>query len=76
MTPKEIENERLKLSALYLNGMAVALITAGVFGPIISYTLGIIPSAKPYLVFLFSAGCFLFSAIIHYAARVILGDLQ
>lgn len=60
----------------YLNGMAVALIIAGVFGPIISYTFSIIPNAKPISVFGFSAGCFLFSAIIHYTARAILGDLR
>jgi hypothetical protein len=76
MTPEDVGNERLKLSASYLNGIAVALITAGVFGPIISYTFGIIPNAKPLPVFIFSAGCFLFSAILHYAARRILGDLR
>jgi hypothetical protein len=47
MTPEEVGNERLRPSAAYLNGMAVALITAGVFGPIISYTFSIIPNAKP-----------------------------
>ena len=51
-------------------------VAAGVFGPIISYTFGIIPNAKPLPVFIFSAGCFLFSAILIYAARRILGDLR
>jgi hypothetical protein len=46
MTPEEIFNERLKLLATYLNNLAVAIVTAGVFGPIFSYAFGILPNAQ------------------------------
>jgi hypothetical protein len=76
MTPEEIWNERLKLFASYLNGLAIAMITAGVFGPIVSYVYGIIPNANPVLVFLSTVGCFAASAVIHSMAVSILGGLR
>jgi hypothetical protein len=75
MTPAEITNERIKLLATYLNGLAIAMATAGVFGPIISYIYGIIPSANFGLVLLSTGGCFIFSAGIHYLAQTLLEDL-
>jgi FtsH-binding integral membrane protein len=76
MTPEQIWNERLKLFASYLNGLAIAMITAGVFGPIISYVYGIFPNVSPLAVFLSALGCFVVSGAIHFVAQTILEELQ
>jgi hypothetical protein len=52
------------------------MVTAGVFGPIVSYVYGIIPNANPELVFLSTVGCFVASAAIHALARSVLGGLR
>jgi hypothetical protein len=75
MTPADIINERIKLQAAYLNGLAIAMIAAGVFGPIISYVYGIIPQANMGLVAISTGGCFVCSAGIHYLAQNLLEDL-
>jgi hypothetical protein len=76
MSQDDIWNERLKLFATYLNNLAVALVTAGVFGPIVSFAYGIIPNANQALVFLSTAGCFAFSGALHSMANSILGGLR
>ena len=76
MTPDEIFNEHLKLGALYLNGLAIATVTAGTFGPIISYSLGLIHNVGPGVVFVASAACFVISAAIHFTAQSILGAMR
>jgi hypothetical protein len=76
VTPDEIFNEHLKLGAIYLNGLAIATVTAGTFGPIISYSLGLIPNVGAAVVFVASAACFVMSAAIHLIAQSILGALR
>ena len=77
MTKDEtIWNERLKLGALWLNNLAIALVTAGVFGPIASSVYGIPMSAGPMTLFLSTMGCFCGSGAIHLIAQSILGGLR
>jgi hypothetical protein len=75
MTPQEIYNERLKQLATYLYNIAVALVAAGVFGPIFAWIYGLM-SVDPLLIFLSMVGCFVSSLTINYVAHSILGELQ
>jgi hypothetical protein len=75
VTPEEIYNERLKQLAAFLHNIAVALVAAGVFGPIFAWIYGLM-NIDPLLVFLSMVGCFVASLTINYVAHSILGELQ
>ncbi len=74
---KVVHNERTKLSATYLNGIAVAVFAVGGFAPFISTVLAADPAPhSPLLVFALMVGCWVVSGAIHSAARVTLKGLQ
>jgi len=70
-----INNERAKLSATYLNGIAIAIIAVGGLAPMIATLNGPSP---PSLSGTSAVGgiCILISAILHFIARAILGSLR
>ncbi len=76
MTPEERENEKTKILANYLNGLAIAMVTAGVFGPIFSYAYGLLHdiSVEPIIVSVIAG--FLCSAGLNRVARLIWEQLQ
>lgn len=68
MTPEERNNEKLKLTASWLNGLAVAIFSVGVFAPIGQKVFGIIPAAvKPELIYGSVVVCVIMGPIIHWA---------
>lgn len=74
---KLVANERRKLSATYLNGLAVAVFAVGGFAPFISTVLASGSGAQsPFLVLAVMAVCWMVSGAIHSAARASLKGLQ
>ncbi len=72
-----IQNERVKLLATYLNGLAIAVLAIGGLAPIFSYVYGASPTRQPlWLVALVSLICLIASAIPHYSARYSLRGLR
>lgn len=74
---KLVANERRKLSATYLNGVAVAVFAVGGFAPFISTVLASSTGAQnPFLVLGVMGICWIVSGAIHSAARASLKGLQ
>jgi len=70
-----VRNERLKLAATYLNGLAIALFAVGSVGPVISIatSAGTNSSRAAGLIAFI---CAFVSAALHYAASRVLGGLR
>ncbi|MEO8884114.1 MAG: amino acid transporter [Devosia sp.] len=64
-------NEQIKLSAAYVNGVAVGLVTAGVLAPLISVFAGS-GSSRPWQLVAVLVSCILVSAALHFGARTLL----
>lgn len=74
---KLVTNERRKLSATYLNGLAVAIFAVGGFAPFISAVLaGGAGAQSPLLVLAIMGVCWIMSGAIHSAARASLKGLR
>jgi hypothetical protein len=74
---KTVRNERLKLTASWLNTVATALMTAGVFAPAASQIYGFGANrADKTLVFVSSALCVAVSLTLHWIGRLLLGGLE
>jgi hypothetical protein len=73
-----IKNERVKLTATWLNTLAAATIVTGVLAPIAAFVFGLPASgAVSVRSFLFAAVAWLLSGIIlHWVARYMLGSLE
>lgn len=72
MTPEEIQNERLKLTANWFNTLATAVLTAGLFVPAAQFLFGVLPANT-------DAGlgiCILAGVDLHFAAQWTLGGLE
>lgn len=68
-----IRNEQLKLTANYLNGLAIGTFIVGTIGPVISVTYTDNEASWTIIVVAFL--CFAISAGLHVAGRLILGGL-
>lgn len=72
-----INNERAKLTATYLNGLAVALAAVGGLAPIFSSLTASTSAAAPGWVLLSSSvACLLGSGALHGLARLVLRGLK
>lgn len=69
-----IRNEQTKLTATFLNGLAIAIFAVGGLAPIFSNLYN--PDGIPGLVYLVSSVCFLTAAGIHWVARQVLRGLK
>jgi len=69
-----IKNERLKLTATYLNGIAIAVFAVGGLAPVFTGVYG--PGGLTPLHLILSAICFLASLGIHLMARAFLKGLE
>lgn len=70
----EIHNERTKLTANWLNGLAIALAAVGGFAPAASYlSTG---SGQTTTLTITALGCVFTSAALHWLARRLLGRLR
>jgi hypothetical protein len=73
---KTVRNERRKLTASWLNAVATALMTAGVFAPVASQIYGFAAiRVDNALVFISSAVCAAVSLGLHLIGRQLLGGL-
>jgi hypothetical protein len=70
-----IRNEQAKLSATYLNGIAIALAAVGGIATWVSYLLQASPSSV-LLVAAISVLCICLSASLHWIARKVLTGLR
>lgn len=74
---KTVKNERAKLTATYLNGLAVAIVAVGFFAPSFSPQAGATASVSAMqLQATIGLLCLALSGILHMAARMILRDLR
>ena len=71
---KAARNEQLKLTATYLNGIAIAFITVGVLAPMVGLLTGALTSALAGAVL--AVGCIVISLGIHFVARQTLRRLE
>jgi hypothetical protein len=73
---KLVDNEQWKLTAAYLNGIAIAVAATGVLGPLASQLLGATTIANALQLLVFAGSCACLSAALHYLARMFLRGLQ
>lgn len=71
---KLVANERIKFSATYANGLAVAIFAVGGFAPFISTALSDHPRFEPVLFAM--VVCWIMSGAIHWFVRHTLQDLR
>lgn len=70
-----IHNERWKLTATYLNGMAIAILAVGGLAPLVSYASAS-SSIGPVALAGLGVGCLVASAGLHLMARKVLERLK
>jgi hypothetical protein len=77
MTPDELRNERLKLTANWTNTIGTAIITAGTFIPAAQFIYGVLPKETD-LTMVYGSGviCIGSGVFIHLAGQWILGGLR
>ncbi|MRG55352.1 hypothetical protein GF108_07125 [Phyllobacterium sp. SYP-B3895] len=73
---KESRRERIKLTANYGNGIALAFIVVGGLAPMFATASGSPASGFPYKTFVFFLLCAMFSFLIHQKAKDILNHLD
>ncbi|SFS59777.1 amino acid transporter protein [Methylobacterium sp. yr668] len=69
-----VANERIKFTATYANGLAVAIFAVGGFAPFISTALSDRPHFAPVLIAM--VVCWIMSGAIHWAVRRPLRNLR
>lgn len=72
-----VRNERVKLTANWLNALATALVAAGLFAPAaaILYGLSQLPTGFAYILAV-AVGCLSMGTAIHLIGRAVLGRLR
>ena len=74
---KLINNERAKLTATYLNGLAVAVFAVGGLAPVFSTLYGSTSLGVPlYVLTCSSTLCWVASGVLHLTARRLLRELE
>ena len=64
-----VKNEQAKLTATYLNGLAIALFALGIFAPLFSSLYSGVISATAVKLFISVVVCFCVSIALHFLAR-------
>jgi type IV secretory pathway VirB2 component (pilin) len=71
-----IHNERIKLTATWLNTIATAFLAAGLFAPLAAFAYGIADwRVGPLATALLIALCIAVGVLLHWSGRIILGRL-
>ncbi|MCR9122525.1 MAG: amino acid transporter [Phyllobacteriaceae bacterium] len=70
-----VHNERIKLTANYLNGTAIAILAIGGFAPVVSYATNT-RSDPVEIIATVSVGCLITSSFLHYIVRRSLGRMR
>ena len=79
MSLSDGEKEQVKLTAAYLNGIAIALFAVGGLAQVLSALKASLPNdqaANLYASLWFAVGCFVASIALHITARVVLLELD
>jgi hypothetical protein len=71
-----IRNERLKLLATYLNGMAIAIFALGGLAPSFSMLYGNAAAGSAVFLAFVTISCLVASAALHYVASLVLKRLS
>lgn len=71
-----VTNEQAKLTATYINGLAIALFALGIFAPIFSNLYSEAEMQRGRYVFIGAIVCFLTSIALHIVARRSLRGLR
>jgi hypothetical protein len=71
-----IENERVKLTAAYLNGLAIAFMVVGSIGPVLALASQGMRNAELLAIAILALGCLAISLALHYLGRWLLGELK
>jgi hypothetical protein len=72
-----VHNERTKLTASWLNGLATALIAAGFFGPMAALVYQVVPlTVQSGYVIAIAFGCFALASVLHLFGIVYLRRLR
>lgn len=71
-----IRNERLKLFATYLNGLAIAIFALGGLAPLFSFLYGSSQNASAGFVGLVGGICFFVSGALHLVGSFVLKGLR
>ena len=71
-----IHNERTKLTATWLNGLAIALLAIGGFAPFVSFISSAQPAVSIGVLGFVGLVCLFMSAGLHLVARKVLGRLK
>lgn len=72
-----IANERAKLTATYLNGIAIAVFAVGGFAPFVTTALSQAPAGSSLIpVLTIMVICWMMSGAIHWMARTSLRDMR
>ncbi len=73
MANKLVRNEQRKLTATYVNGVALALIAVGVFAQVVAFAQSLTLTLAAMLVMV---SCSMMSLVLHWIARRVLGGLE
>ena len=71
-----VQNERIKLTATYLNAVAVAIFAVGTFAPVVALVSGAVNPSTVGPTAILASVCVLTSLGLHLVARRSLGNLQ
>lgn len=77
MSQHTIHNERTKLTAAYLNGIALAILAVGAFAPLFAFVYGTADLLLPaWALIVGFVICVFISYALHWVARWILGRIK
>lgn len=77
MTPEEIQNERLKLTANWFNTLATGVLTAGLFVPAAQFLFGVLPTNTDVgLVYAIGGVCIVAGVGLRFMGQWTLGGLE
>ncbi|CAA2107714.1 hypothetical protein MBUL_04299 [Methylobacterium bullatum] len=72
-----VANERAKLTATYVNGVAIAVLAVGGLAPLFAQrAIAAGPPGQPWLTRVLSLLCICVSGVLHWAARGFLRELR
>ena len=71
-----VDNERIKLTATYLNGLAIAIFAVGGLAPVVAIVSGTAQSGTASGISVLTTVCVAVSVGLHLAARLILRGLK
>lgn len=72
----KIQDERTKLTATFLNGIAISMVVAGAVAPLIAYSYSVVPPAGGGYVLIIGGGWIIGGVTLHRVARNVLKGMS